>query len=153
MFQVFKADTGTFVGYIGIYHKVEGSKTMKYTQLNAPTAIATTTDRIIIADSGNRRVKIYSYDGEKQHEFGSSGSLKGQFKHPEAITVDPLGFILVGDSGNARIQIFKPNGQLIRVLGNKGDTTGKFGWISSIHITPQLDIIMSDTKFHQVVIF
>lgn len=81
------------------------------------------------------------------------GQRKGQFRQPEVLAVDPMGYILVGDSGNCRVQVFKPNGQLVRVFGGLGNEAGKFGWISGIHVTKQLDIIISDTKNHSVNFF
>lgn len=121
------------------------------TELNTPTSVAVTNDRVIILDSGNKRVKVYNkQDKNKILEFGSLGHRKGQFRQPEVLTVDPLGFILVGDSGNSRVQVFKPSGQLVRVFGGYGTEPGKFGWISGIHVTKQLDIIISDTKNHIV---
>lgn len=124
------------------------------TELNAPTSVAITADRVIVLDSGNRRVKIYNkQDRGKIIEFGSMGQRKGQFRQPEVLAVDPMGYILVGDSGNCRVQVFKPNGQLVRVFGGLGNEPGKFGWISGIHVTKQLDIIVSDTKNHSVNFF
>ncbi|CAK1551462.1 unnamed protein product [Leptosia nina] len=124
------------------------------TELNAPTAVAVTNDRVIVLDSGNRRVKVYNkHDKNKIVEFGAMGQRKGQFRQPEVLAVDPMGYILVGDSGNCRIQVFKPNGQLVRVFGRLGTEPGQFGWISGIHVTKQLDVIVSDTKNHCVNFF
>lgn len=124
------------------------------TELNSPTSVALTSDRVIILDSGNRRVKVYSkHDKGKILEFGSLGQRKGQFRQPEVLAVDPMGNILVGDSGNCRVQVFRPNGQLVRAFGGWGSNPGKFGWISGIHVTKQLDIIISDTKNHSVNFF
>lgn len=130
------------------------TKDVVCTEFNAPTSVAITNDRIIILDSGNRRVKIYNkQDKSKILEFGSLGQRKGQFRQPEVLAVDPMGFILVGDSGNCRVQVFKSNGQLVRVFGRLGTEPGKFGWISGLHVTKQLDIIVSDTKNHCVNFF
>lgn len=124
------------------------------TELNAPTSVAITNDRVVVLDSGNRRVKVYNkQDKSKVIEFGSMGQRKGQFRQPEVLAVDPMGYILVGDSGNCRVQVFKPSGQLVRVFGGLGTQPGKFGWISGIHVTKQLDIIISDTKNHSVNFF
>lgn len=130
------------------------TKEILCTEFNGPTAVAVTNDRVIILDSGNRRVKVYNkQDKGKIMEFGSLGQRKGQFRQPECLAVDPMGFILVGDSGNCRVQVFKPNGQLVRVFGRLGSEPGKFGWISGIYVTKQLDIIVSDTKNHSVNFF
>ncbi|XP_013163173.1 PREDICTED: RING finger protein nhl-1-like isoform X1 [Papilio xuthus] len=159
--QILQPD-GKFVDQIGVATKQQSSNTASVwdtkeilcTELNAPTAVAISNDRVIVLDSGNRRVKVYNkQDKSKVLEFGSLGQRKGQFRQPEVLAVDPLGFILVGDSGNCRVQVFKPNGQLVRVFGRLGTEAGKFGWISGIHVTKQLDIIVSDTKNHSVNFF
>lgn len=153
---------GKFIDHIGVVTKAQPTLNTSVwetagitcTELNAPTSVAITSDRVIILDSGNRRVKIYNkHDRGKIIEFGSLGQRKGQFRQPEVLAVDPMGYILVGDSGNSRIQVFKPNGQLVRVFGGLGSEPGKFGWISGIHVTKQLDIIVSDTKNHSVNFF
>lgn len=159
--QVIQPD-GKFVDQIGVATKPQAShaatvwdtKEIICTELNAPTSVAVTNDRVIVLDSGNRRVKIYNkQDKSKILEFGATGQRKGQFRQPEVLAVDPLGYILVGDSGNCRVQVFKPSGQLVRVFGGLGSQPGKFGWISGIHVTKQLDIIISDTKNHSVNFF
>ncbi|XP_021182080.3 uncharacterized protein LOC110370553 [Helicoverpa armigera] len=159
--QIIQPD-GKFVDQIGVAKKHQASlapsvwetKEILCTELNAPTSVAVTNDRVIVLDSGNRRIKIYNkQDKTKITEFGSMGQRKGQFRHPEVLAVDPMGYILVGDSGNCRVQVFKPSGQLVRVFGGLGSQPGKFGWISGIHVTKQLDIIISDTKNHSVNFF
>ncbi|XP_068620417.1 tripartite motif-containing protein 3-like [Battus philenor] len=159
--QILQPD-GKCVDQIGVATRKQPSQTSSVwdtkeilcTELNAPTAVAISNDRVIVLDSGNRRVKVYNkQDKSKLLEFGSLGHRKGQFRQPEVLAVDPMGFILVGDSGNCRVQVFKPNGQLVRVFGRLGTEPGKFGWISGIHVTKQLDIIVSDTKNHSVNFF
>ncbi|XP_053615115.1 RING finger protein nhl-1-like isoform X1 [Plodia interpunctella] len=158
--QVIQPD-GKFVDFFGVTTKrqINPSKVWELTsvtctEFNAPTSVAVTADRVVVLDSGNRRVKVYNkLDKGKILEFGSMGQRKGQFRQAEVLAVDPMGFILVGDSGNCRVQVFKPNGQLVRVFGRMGSEPGKFGWISGIHVTKQLDIIISDTKTHTVNFF
>lgn len=158
--QIIQPD-GKFVDYLGVVTKQQINPstvweitTVTCTDFNGPTSVAITNDRIIVLDSGNRRVKVYNKnDKGKILEFGSMGQRKGQFRQAEVLTVDPMGFILVGDSGNCRVQVFKPNGQLVRVFGGMGSEPGKFGWISGIHVTKQLDIIISDTKTRSVNFF
>ncbi|XP_050674404.1 E3 ubiquitin-protein ligase TRIM71-like isoform X2 [Leptidea sinapis] len=159
--QIIQPD-GKFVDQLGVSTKHQPNNTSSIwetkevlcTELNAPSSVAVTSDRVVILDSGNRRVKVYNkQDRSKIMEFGSTGHRKGQFNKPEVLAVDPMGCIFVGDSGNCRVQIFKPNGQLVRVFGRIGHEPGKFGWISGIHVTKQLDVIISDTKNHCVNFF
>ncbi|XP_063830655.1 tripartite motif-containing protein 2-like [Ostrinia nubilalis] len=159
--QILQPD-GKFVDHLGVASKLQPINTtsvwtsseVNCTELNAPTSVAVTSDRVIVLDSGNKRIKIYNKENKsKIIEFGSMGQRKGQFRQPEVLAVDPLGFILVGDSGNCRVQVFKQNGQLVRVFGGVGSAPGRFGWISGIYVTKQLDVIISDTKNHCVNFF
>ncbi|KAL0869875.1 hypothetical protein ABMA27_006078 [Loxostege sticticalis] len=159
--QVLQPD-GKYVDVLGVATKqqpvnttsVWATREVTCTELNAPTSVAVTSDRVVILDSGNKRIKIYNKENRsKIVEFGAMGQRKGQFRQPEVLTVDPLGFILVGDSGNCRVQVFKQNGQLVRVFGGLGSAPGRFGWISGIYVTKQLDVIISDTKNHCVNFF
>lgn len=121
--------------------------------LLSPTGVSFYDDYIIVLDSGHKRVKVFNTKGQKLSEFGITGSLKGQFKFPEVLAIDSLGFIFVGDGGNARIQVYQPNGQLVTTFGNRGSSAGKFGWISGIHVTKDLEVIVTDHKNHTVQIF
>ncbi|KAI8420146.1 hypothetical protein MSG28_008717, partial [Choristoneura fumiferana] len=100
--QILQPD-GKFVDQIGVVTKLQTTysannwetREVTVTELNAPTSVAVTNDRVVILDSGNRRVKIYNKaDKNKITEFGSVGQRKGQFRQPEVLTVDPMGFIL-----------------------------------------------------------
>ncbi|RZB40236.1 zf-C3HC4 and/or NHL domain containing protein [Asbolus verrucosus] len=116
------------------------------TTLNMPTGVALSGDKIIVADTGNHRIKIFYLDGRKLHEFGALGRGKGQFRSAEVVAVDPSGFILVGDGGNARIQIFKPDGSVVKAFGGSSQGDDGFGWVSGIFVTPEMDIIAADSK-------
>lgn len=122
----------------------------RYVDLKCPTGIAIHNDKVVVLDSGNRRVKIFNKQGEKILEFGQVGSIIGQFQYPEVIAVDPSGFILVGDGGNAKILIYRPNGSFVTALGCRGEKPGTFNWLSGIFISKDREIIISDYKNHTV---
>ncbi|XP_050296282.1 uncharacterized protein LOC126736108 isoform X2 [Anthonomus grandis grandis] len=86
--------TGDKIKIIGFENEV--------TQLNYPTGVAVFGNNIIVADSGNNRVKTFNLNGQLVHEIGSYGKNPGQFRSAEVVAVDQFGFILVGDAGNAR---------------------------------------------------
>lgn len=150
--QVIDPRDGSLVRIMGILDQQPGKK-YRCTDFNQPTGIAVSKDRVIVSDSGNKRIKIYTLTGEKVSVFGSMGEERGQFRSPECVAVDHLGFILVGDSENARVQIFRPNGTLVRVFGGRGTNPGKFVWVSGITITNNMDIIVTDSKNSSVQIF
>lgn len=131
-------DKGIQMGTIGVVDKK--------TEFNAPTSVIYFDGKIIVADCGNNRIKVFTTKGEKTLEFGSMGKNKAQFRSPEVVTVDPMGFIVVGDSGNRRVQVFNFDGELIRVFGGFGNNPGKFVWISGLVVSPQMDFVVSDHK-------
>lgn len=117
--------------------------------LSIPTSVTISGKNVIVADSGNNRVKVFDLTEGLLREIGTVGSGKGQFRSPEVVAVDCLGFILVGDAGNARIQVFQPDGTFVKILGHKEG----FQWISGIHVTSELDIITTDRKARSLRIF
>lgn len=117
--------------------------------LSVPTSVTVSVKNIIVADSGNNRIKIFDLVEGLVGEIGSVGNGKSQFRSPEVVAVDCLGFILVGDAGNARIQVFQPDGTFVKILGSKEG----FEWISGIYVTPELDIITTDRKARSLRIF
>jgi len=150
--QIIDPHNGSTIRILGIMTQQAGQK-YKCTDFDQPTGIAVSKDRVIVSDSGDNKIKIYNLAGQKLEEFGSKGEEKGQFRSPECVAVDHLGFILVGDSGNARVQIFQPNGTLVRVFGGRGTNPGKFASVSGITIANNMDIIVTDAKNSSVHIF
>ncbi|CAG9764028.1 unnamed protein product [Ceutorhynchus assimilis] len=134
-------ESGEKLGVIGVHSGV--------TQLNFPASVAVHGNDIIVADSGNNRVKIFNINGDLLQEIGSLGKNPGQFRSVEVVAVDRFGFILVGDAGNARIQVFKPDGTIVKILGSKSG----FGWISGILVTQKFEIITADIKTRSLKIF
>lgn len=123
----------------------------KKTILNTPTGIAVIEDKIVVADTGNHKIKIFDIQNNLLGEFGALGRERGKFRSAEAVAIDSMGLILVGDGGNGRVQVFKSDGTLIKVFG--GRNHGEFGWISGIVVTEDLDIIVTDSKTRRLVIF
>ncbi|KAJ8948102.1 hypothetical protein NQ318_008455 [Aromia moschata] len=138
---IINAESGELVSAIGY----GGSKT----RLSVPTSVAVYGANIIVADTGNHRIKTFNMKGELLSEFGSLGRNQSQFRSAEVVAVDCLGFIFVGDAGNARIQVFHPDGTLVKIFGSREG----FGWVSGIYITPELDIITTDSKTRTLRIF
>lgn len=149
--QVFNSD-GRYHHQIGVLLKKEGGKMRQNSMFQDPTGIAVTKDgsRVVVSDFGHHRIHVFSFLGDHLFTFGQKGNLKGQFLHPECVTVDKNGFILVGDSGNGRIQIFRPDGSYVRMLGCKDFSKEKFNWVSGIAVTDNYEIVVCDFKNHCV---
>ena len=61
---------------------------------------------IIVADSRNDRVQVFSHSGRFISKFGVKGTGPGEFDRPSGICVSPEGAIIVIDFGNNRVQIY-----------------------------------------------
>jgi tripartite motif-containing protein 71 len=62
---------------------------------------------ILICDSGNFRIQVYSKDYKFLYSFGKFGEKDGEFVFPRRIKCDQNGDIFVCDTRNHRIQVFK----------------------------------------------
>jgi tripartite motif-containing protein 71 len=61
---------------------------------------------IIVADSRNDRVQVFSSSGVFIKRFGGKGVGPGEFDRPSGICISPEGHVIVVDFGNDRIQVF-----------------------------------------------
>ena len=65
--------------------------------------------RIFIADTGNKRVRVYFLDGLQtvhQHDIGSGGSGPGELDEPSGLAIHSDGRLFVADTWNRRIAVF-----------------------------------------------
>ena len=63
-------------------------------------------DNIIVADSRNERIQVFSSSGVFLTKFGSRGKGPGEFDRPSGVCVSREGLILIVDFGNNRVQVF-----------------------------------------------
>ncbi|HEX7556156.1 MAG TPA: NHL repeat-containing protein [Leptolinea sp.] len=64
---------------------------------------------VYVTDTGNKRVVVFTPDGEFVTQFGQAGIDPGQFDEPVGIAIDNEGLVYVADTWNARIQVFAPD--------------------------------------------
>jgi DNA-binding beta-propeller fold protein YncE len=64
---------------------------------------------VLVADTGNKRIIVYSPDGNFISKFGGIGSAAGQFDEPVGLALDSKGNLYVADTWNQRIQVFVPS--------------------------------------------
>ncbi len=70
--------------------------------------------RLLVSDTGNKRIQVFSTDGNFITQFGSSGTGDGQFSEPVGLAVDQAGNTYVADTWNKRIQVFDPSYKFLR---------------------------------------
>jgi streptogramin lyase len=65
--------------------------------------------RVLVSDTGNKRIVSFDADGNFVSEFGAQGFEPGEFYEPVGLAVDNQGGLYVADTWNQRIQSFQPN--------------------------------------------
>ena len=65
---------------------------------------------VYIADTGNKRVRVYASDGTHIRDIGSAGSAEGQLNEPSGLAIHPDGLLFVADTWNRRVSVFDLNG-------------------------------------------
>ncbi|XP_067420725.1 tripartite motif-containing protein 3 isoform X2 [Emydura macquarii macquarii] len=91
--------------------------------------------RIVVADSNNQCVQVFSNEGQFRLRFGVRGRSPGQLQRPTGVTVDMNGDIIVADYDNRWVSIFSPEGKFKtkigagRLMGPKGVAVDRNGHI------------------------
>ena len=83
-------------------------------------------NEIVVTDSDNNRVQIFSGDGTYLRSFGSKGDQEGEFEDPTGIAYLNDGNIVVADSINNRLQIFTEQGEYLTQIGGEGNLDHQF---------------------------
>lgn len=66
--------------------------------------------RVYVSDTGNKRIRVYDFDGTFLWDIGSGGSGEGQLNEPAGIALHPDGRLFVADTWNRRIAVFTQEG-------------------------------------------
>ncbi|KAM6342059.1 tripartite motif-containing protein 3 [Podargus strigoides] len=96
---------------------------------------ASSSGRIVVADSNNQCVQVFSNEGQFRLRFGVRGRSPGQLQRPTGVTVDTNGDIIIADYDNRWVSIFSPEGKFKtkigagRLMGPKGVAVDRNGHI------------------------
>lgn len=79
-----------------------------------PRDVAVGPDGLVyVADTGNKRIQVFTAAGEYVRTIGSSGSGAGQLNEPVGLAVHSDGRVFVADTWNRRVQVFNGFGQYL----------------------------------------
>ena len=91
---------------------------------NFPNGIRMNKDQeILVCDSNNHRIQVFSTDLSLQRVIGKMGFGRGEFSGPYDLVFDKEGNLYVVENGNHRIQVLSPQGEHIRFIGREGTVT------------------------------
>ena len=127
-----------------------GSFGNKNGQLNNPTDVAISGDKIFVCDKDNNRVQYFTPDGAFLGKF-SIGC--GQLKRPWGLCVDGRGHIVVLDTRNDRVQVFSEDGGFVTSFGSRGIGHCEFlqPYFAAVHKNG--NIYITDNGNHRVQVF
>lgn len=70
---------------------------------------------VYVADTGNKRVRVYTPEGELVRDIGGAGAGLGQLDEPVGLAIHPTtGDLYVADTWNQRISVFDADGLALR---------------------------------------
>uniref|UniRef100_A0A8C5AWG0 RING-type E3 ubiquitin transferase n=1 Tax=Gadus morhua TaxID=8049 RepID=A0A8C5AWG0_GADMO len=75
---------------------------------------ASSNGRVVVADSNNQCIQVFSNDGQFKMRFGVRGRSPGQLQRPTGVSVDLNGDIVVADYDNRWVSIFSSDGNFGR---------------------------------------
>uniref|UniRef100_A0A4W5P505 RING-type E3 ubiquitin transferase n=1 Tax=Hucho hucho TaxID=62062 RepID=A0A4W5P505_9TELE len=121
-----------------LIHRVgtRGREKGEFTNLQGISA--SSNGRVVVADSNNQCIQVFSNDGQFKMRFGVRGRSPGQLQRPTGVTMDMNGDIIVADYDNRWVSIFSSDGKFKnkigagRLLGPKGVAVDRNGHIIAV---------------------
>jgi DNA-binding beta-propeller fold protein YncE len=134
-------------GIIGREGNAEGT-------FHSPTHIAVSrAGNILVTDSLNYRVQIFTPGGRFLRGFGAAGDGPGYFSRPKGVAADSDENIYVVDALFGNVQVFDKEGRLLMAFGKPGHGFGEFWLPSGIFIDGRDRVFVSDSYNKRVQIF
>jgi tripartite motif-containing protein 71 len=114
--------------------------------LNYPSGVTVdSSGNVYVADTNNHRIQKFDSSGNHLMNWGSPGSLDGQFIQPKGVAVDNSGNIFVADTGNNRVQKFTSSTSTWSSLGTQGTGNGQFASPQGVAVDSAGNIFVADT--------
>ena len=115
-------------------------------QLSDPRGLSLDSQgNIIVADSGNKLIKIFSPDGNFLMKIGGPSS----FSYPvHCVQCDE--YLIVSDSGDHSIKIFSREGEYKYNFGKQGGGDGEFNYPRFLSVTKSGLLMVCDRGNHRI---
>jgi len=119
-----------------------------------PTQICVDADgRLIVSDTLNFRVQVFSPAGAFLFKIGGAGNTPGSFSRPKGVAADSDGNIYVTDALFDTVQVFDNRGRLLMDFGGHGSTAGAFTLSTGMCIDAHDVIYVADAGNHRLQMF
>lgn len=119
---------------------------------NFPLAIDVASDgRVLVLDTMNARVKVYSPSGEFLMAWGERGDSPAAFGLPKGLAIDNDDNVYVTDADSSTVKVFSLDGTVLTAFGGNfrpgkggGAAAAGFYLISGIDVDPKDGIFIAD---------
>jgi DNA-binding beta-propeller fold protein YncE/WD40 repeat protein len=136
--HIFDAERNSLSKTIGVEGGEEG-------KLKFPAGVAVDPrGRVIVANSGNHRLEIYTPQDKHWKSRGMAGAAAGRFNEPHGIDFDSHGTAWVVDTGNHRVQFGDLDADTWTDEGERGSGPGQFEEPRAIAIDSQDRVWVAD---------
>ncbi len=73
---------------------------------------------VYVADTGGKRIRVYTPEGDFLRDIGTGGSAPGQLDEPVGLAFNPVsGELYVAEAWNRRVSVFDTQGRFLRSFG------------------------------------
>jgi sugar lactone lactonase YvrE len=143
--------TGTFLTQWGSKDQQIGAGAGEF---YGPRGIAVLPDgSVAVADTGNKRIEVFSAAGTYLRSIGTSGSGNGQLNEPSGVAADGAGNLYVADYWNGRIQKFTEQGVYLTQWAVPGWSTPGFYTEPYIAVDGAGQVIVPDPTDGRVLVY
>jgi uncharacterized protein (TIGR03663 family) len=108
---------------------------------------------VYVADTGNKRVQVFSPQGDFASQWGGGGTAEGYLDEPVGIAVGPKGNVYVADTWNRRVQVFDSEGGFLREWPIHGWDSGLPEEKPYITVDGQGHVYVTDPGYYRVLVF
>nr|XP_019578070.1 PREDICTED: tripartite motif-containing protein 2 isoform X5 [Rhinolophus sinicus] len=129
---------------------------------NLQGVAASTSGKILIADSNNQCVQMFSNDGQFKSRFGIRGRSPGQLQRPTGVAVHPSGDVIIADydnkwvsifSSDGKFKVFNQEGEFMLKFGSNGEGNGQFNAPTGVAVDSNGNIIVADWGNSRIQVF
>lgn len=109
--------------------------------------------RVYVADTGNKRVRVYTAQGDFVRDIGSGGAGPGQLDEPVGLALHPDGRLFVADTWNRRVSVFTTEGIFLYSFDVRGwyDELGNRPYLA---VDPARDVVyVTDPDAGRVLVY
>jgi sugar lactone lactonase YvrE len=122
-------------------------------KFGSPQGIVFARGGLVVADSGNNRIRFVAMDGSVSTIAGSGAvgtndspnGLSAQFNTPTGLAADAAGNIYIADLGSSSIRKLKPNNEVVTIAGSSD-----LYHPSAVAVAPDGRIFIADTGNHSI---